>query len=200
EYRHPDRLPSTRRHLLEGEGGPDLHILTPPGPSPPAAAPTPLAEEVLEPGEPAEVTHEDLEGIGEIEPAEPGPARPRPLHARVTVPVVGAPLVGVTEDLVGLRRLPELRLRLLRATITVGVVLEGQLAIGLLDLIGVRIPRDAQDLIVVAHPLSTTRLRSAPGPPPADRHDSQRRGWSPSRSERRVLERSRSEARRVGTG
>jgi hypothetical protein len=67
----------------------------------------------------------------------------------VAVAVVKGALLGVGQDLVGLRRLLELRLRLL-VGVAVGVQLEGELAVGALESGRVGIARNAQDLVVVA--------------------------------------------------
>jgi hypothetical protein len=72
------------------------------------------------------------------------------LQGLVAVPVVQALLLLVGEHLVGLVDLLELLLRLGVARVAVGVILEGHLAIGLLDLLGAGAALDAKDFVVVA--------------------------------------------------
>ncbi len=72
------------------------------------------------------------------------------LHGRVAVAVVDRPLLEVGEDLVGLRGLLELLLGRLVAGVLVGVVLQRQLAVGRLDVVGRRGAGDAEDLVGVA--------------------------------------------------
>jgi hypothetical protein len=62
--------------------------------------------------------------------------------------VVALALLGIGEDLVGLVDLLEALLRL-RFLVDVRVVLARELAVGLLDLLGARILRDAECLVVV---------------------------------------------------
>ena len=78
------------------------------------------------------------------------PAAAAPLDARVAVGVVAPALVRVAEDAVGLGRLLEALLGLLVAGVAVGVVLEGELAVGGLDLLLRGVARDAEHLVVVA--------------------------------------------------
>jgi len=76
----------------------------------------------------------------------------------VAVGVVTLPLLRVAEDAVGLGRLLELLLRFLVAGVAVGVVLEGELAIGRLHLLVGGVARHTEDLVVV--PAVTARRHS----------------------------------------
>src|SRR5581483_11979027 len=127
------------------------------------------AEEILR-GESAAAAEERLEEIGEVpetfsveraagtglapvDPVEstavPGAARSvliaGPVRADLVVP---AALLGIGEDLVGLVDLLEAPLGL-RSSVDVRVVLPGQLPVRPLDLLGRRVLRDAEDLVVV---------------------------------------------------
>src|SRR5262245_57337223 len=101
----------------------------------------------------AEDVAEDVgEGIGAT--AEPG-ARSRThaglrIHARVTVLVVGGPLGGLAQHLVGFLGLLEQLLGLGVVRIAVRVVLHGQLAIGLLEIFLRGVPVHAEHLVIVA--------------------------------------------------
>jgi hypothetical protein len=68
----------------------------------------------------------------------------------VPEPVVALALLGIGEDLVGGGGLLELGLSLGVAGVPVGVVLEGLLAVGLLDLLRAGRARHAQHLVVIA--------------------------------------------------
>jgi hypothetical protein len=68
----------------------------------------------------------------------------------VAVAVVRGAALGVREDLVGLRGLLELLLRLGVVRVDVGVQLAGQTAEGLLDRLVVGVAADAEDLVRVA--------------------------------------------------
>src|SRR5256886_15807033 len=111
------------------------------------------AEEGVEPAQPAEVTHEDVERFRQVERGEPPGPRPRaPLEPRFAIAVVrGAPL-GVPQDLIGFGDLLELRFGdvLLPRRDAVGMVLHREAAVGLLDLGLVRVALDPQDGVVIA--------------------------------------------------
>ena len=82
--------------------------------------------------------------------------RPAGLQPCLAVPVEDGALLGVRQHVVGLGNLLELLLGrlLLRLRLTrplVGVPLDRRLAIGLLDVIGVSVPRDTEQYVVVAH-------------------------------------------------
>jgi hypothetical protein len=68
----------------------------------------------------------------------------------MAVLVVGRPLLRVGEDLVGFLGFLELLLRFRVVRIAVGMVLHGQLAVGLLDLVVRGVAIDAEDFVVVA--------------------------------------------------
>jgi hypothetical protein len=115
-----------------------------------AAARAPAAAE--------DVAEDVAEGLGEAaEPLRSGAAAPAGhvgVDAGMAELVVGGPLLGVGEHLVGLLGLLEFLLRLLGrrvlALVAVRVVLHGQLAVGLLDVFLGRVLRHAQDVVVVA--------------------------------------------------
>src|SRR5262249_55293401 len=78
--------------------------------------------------------------------------------------VLGA-LLLVGEDAVGLGGGLELLLGVLVAGVLVRVVLEGLLAIGLLDLVRRRVPRDAENIVVVlGHGLGSAHMSRAASP------------------------------------
>ena len=101
------------------------------------------------PAAPAPAAEEPLEEIAEqvLQPAEVHPAR-RQVDAAVAV-VLGA-ASGIREDRVGLVDRLEPLLGLVVARVPVGMVLERELPEGLLDLAFARVPRDAEELVVVA--------------------------------------------------
>jgi len=66
----------------------------------------------------------------------------------VTVLVVEGPLLLVAQDLIGLAQLLELLLGLLVPLVLVGVVLDRELAVGLLDLLGCGGPLDLENRVV----------------------------------------------------
>ena len=110
-----------------------------PPPAPAARRAEQLAEQIVEDvGEAAEVA--EVEAGHAALGADAGEAEA----------VVGAPLLRVGEHRVGLGRLLEALLGVRIAGVAVGVVLERELAVGLLELVGARLARDAQDLVVVA--------------------------------------------------
>ena len=76
--------------------------------------------------------------------------RPELLARPIVAPqaVIGGPLFGILEDLVGLLHVLELRLRV-PFLAHVGVILAGELAIRALDLVGVRASLHAQSVVIV---------------------------------------------------
>jgi hypothetical protein len=104
-----------------------------------SAAPA-AAEQVAE--DAAEQVLEDVARVEvlRLETVEPG----------VAVAVVARPLVGVAQHLERLGRLLELLRRDLVADVAVGVMLEGQLAVRLLDVLVAHVPGDAEDFVIVA--------------------------------------------------
>src|SRR5690606_34395553 len=104
------------------------------------------AEQVLE-SEGAEVAHEDLERVREIEPAEAARTRIRAgaLDPGVAIAVVRRAPLRVAQDLVRLRRFLEALLGLLRPVVPVRVILQRKLPVGLLDRLAVRVACHAQD-------------------------------------------------------
>src|SRR6185295_9068288 len=90
---------------------------------------------------------------------EAEPARARAAHPRAAIAVVCRALLGIAQDLVGLRHLLELRFGVGR-NVPVGVIIHRQLPIGLFDLgIGCR-ARHSQQLVKIGHSSksSTNRL------------------------------------------
>ena len=113
------------------------------------------AEEVAE-----DVAEDVLEaGGGEIEAAEAAAL----LEGGVAEAVVLGALLGIAQHLVGLGGFLEALLGGLVAGIAVGVVLQRDLAVGLLDLVGAGAAADAQDFVVVAlsppHRISAARIQ-----------------------------------------
>src|SRR2546430_699189 len=149
----PHGLRGTFRDLVERQLERDLQVLPPLAVAPRALA---AAEEGVQSAQAAEVAHENVERLGEVEvcEAEPAARRARPAHARHAVPIVGGALLGITQHFVRLRDLLELLFgrRLLLGSDAVGMMLHGQAAVGLLDLRLARVPRHAQQRVVVARP------------------------------------------------
>jgi hypothetical protein len=110
--------------------------------APARSAPRPAAEHVPE----AEEVTEDVAEVGE----DRGIEAARAAQAGVAVGVVALLLVGVAEHAVGLGRLLEALLGLLVPGVAVGMILEGELPVGGLDLLIGGGPRDPEDLVVVA--------------------------------------------------
>jgi hypothetical protein len=120
--------------------------------APPRGCAAAAAEQVVEAAETAEVAHEDVERVLEPEAAEAGRTAVRAaLHTCVAVAVVRGALVGIPQDLVGLGRLLELLLGFLVAAVAVRMVLQRELAIGLLDGFAVRAPLHRQNLVIITH-------------------------------------------------
>src|SRR3989454_7340332 len=114
-----------------------------------------LGEDVIEAKPESEVA-EDLREIRSPEDV----LRPIPLVDTLPpVRVVLLPLLVVREDRVRLRELLELPLRLGRL-VPVGMVLQGELSVGVLYLVKLRVARDFQNLVIVA--LGVAHHRSAP--------------------------------------
>jgi hypothetical protein len=112
-----------------------------------AAAPRPLAAE--------DVAEDVAEGLGKAAEALGACAAAGAhvgVHAGVAVLVIGGALLRVGQHLVGLLGLLELLLRLLGPVtlVAVRVMLHGQLAVGLLDVLLGRVLGDAEDFVVIA--------------------------------------------------
>src|SRR6266704_1287728 len=131
--------------LLEG----DLEVVA--QVRPPARAAAAAPEEVAE----AEEVAQDVAEVREDRGVEPGPRA----HPGVTVGVVTLALLGVAERAVGFRALLEAVFRFLVARVAVGMVLEGQLAIGGLDLLLGGVARDPEHFVVVAFGSHRERTR-----------------------------------------
>ena len=133
-----DLLARTGGGLFEADGQVEPEI----GPTawPTGTAAPPEAEDVAE--DVAEVAEDVVKATEAREPAV--------AHPLVAESVVGPPLVAVRQDLVGLGGLLEAILRLGVVRVAIGVVLDGELSVRALDLRGVRVPRDAEDFVVVS--------------------------------------------------
>src|SRR5262249_10111648 len=132
--------------LLEREGELDLQVLAA---SRPATRTAPaLLEQILEAAEASEVAHEGAQRVRDVE------VRVRGATARgfrgVAELVVAAAAVRVAQHLVGFRRFLEARFGRVVAGIAVGMELQRELAIGLLDGLLARGALDTQDFVVVA--------------------------------------------------
>src|SRR5690606_9826607 len=146
--RGPGVLAREHRGQLEGELSAQVRA----APAAPAAPPAPpaRAEQVAE-----EIVQDVAERAEVAEVAEPGPAGASdPLVAEA---VVGAALVRIGQHRVGLGGLLELLLGLRIVRIAVRMELERELAVGLLQRVGVGRAIDAQHLVVVALRQGTPR-------------------------------------------
>src|SRR5262249_55342095 len=139
ETRDRERLLAAARRLLEGHLELVLQVLAPPHPRPPTTA-APGAEEV-----PEEVSEDVLEAGAEVEAAESAL-----LEGCVAEAVVACSPVGIGQNLIGLADLLEALLGLRIARVLVRVILERQLAVGLLQILVAAGPGNAQHLVVVA--------------------------------------------------
>ena len=79
----------------------------------------------------------------------PAPAAAALLERRMAEAIVGAALLVVLQDVVGLVDFLEARLGLLVAGIAVGMELHRELAIRLLQVVRARIPRHAQGGVII---------------------------------------------------
>src|SRR5690606_11374291 len=101
------------------------------------------------------------EGVHDVGEREAGALAPEAAAERVAAAVVGSPLLRVGEDVVGGGALLE-PLLALGVGVDVGVQLAGQLAVGLLDGVGVRVAGVTEQLVgVLAHFISITWLSGA---------------------------------------
>jgi hypothetical protein len=131
-----------QRHL---DGDPDVLAAPRLG----GGAPPSPAEERLEPAEPAEVAHEDVQRLGQVHVVvlEPPAAPP---EARLAVAIVRGALLRIAEHLVRLGDLLEPVFGVVRR-VPVGVQVHGLLAVGLLDLFFGCAAGDAQQGVEIAH-------------------------------------------------
>src|SRR5436309_2355017 len=148
-------------HVLERDL--EVHPGVPTWRRPPPSSDRTASEEILEqsPAEAARPAEDRLEeirpknvldvlGVGEPGPVESLAAPHLLLEAVRTELIVDLPLIIVAEDLVGLGELLELLLRDLRIVLVeIRMVFLGETAVGMLDFVLRRPPRDAQDAIVV---------------------------------------------------
>ena len=136
---HLNRLLHTRCDLLQGEAQGVAQVVT-------ALVDTLATEEapdVVEDG-----AHHLVDVFGARRTPVGGEERPKSIEA-------GA-LVGLPEDLVGLRDVLEALGSLWIVGVAIGVPLQRQGAVGLLDLILGRLPVDTEDVVIVARHVFTT--------------------------------------------
>ncbi len=124
-----------------------------------AAAAAPLAASLLggflaEEIESAELVHECAEGVGKIESeaaraGEPAGAGAR-RHRLMAETVIGRPLLRVFQDLVGFVDLLESLLGPRVPRIPVGVILQRELPVRLLDRVQIGVPFDPKDFVIVS--------------------------------------------------
>src|SRR5262249_38263790 len=142
QARDGDRLFGAARGLFKEQLEPVLEILSTSRPCAPAA-PAARAEEV-----PEEIAQHVLEAAAELEAAEAGATL---LERGVPEPVVLRATGRVRQDLVRLADLFEALLRLRAIVgIFIGMPLDRELAVGLLQVLLARRPLDAEELVVVA--------------------------------------------------
>ncbi len=137
-----DAAPRAESHVLQRQADRHADVLSAPG----VVARHAAAEDPLEP---AEVAHEDVERLGEIDVRKAGAEPARPRRRRTEAVVVGA-LVGVGKHLVGLGNLLEAGFRFRRG-IPIGMKLHREAAIGLLDVVARRLHLDTQHFVEIAH-------------------------------------------------
>ena len=92
---------------------------------------------------------EDVEDIVDVVEAA-ATSTGRSLHALMSEAVVASTLLVVADNFVGLGRFLELVDGLLVTLIPVGVILQCQLLVGLLDLFATCVARDSQHFVIVA--------------------------------------------------
>src|SRR5262249_28887134 len=97
--------------------------------------------------EPAEVAHEGAQRVGDVEVGVDAAA---PRLGRVTELVVAVAAIGIAQHFVGFGGFLEARLGAVVAGIAVGMELQGELAIGLLDDLVGGVALDPKHLVVVA--------------------------------------------------
>src|SRR5262249_5241293 len=137
-----DGLLDSGGHLLQGEVQLDSQV----GSAPPRAAPpSATSQDPLEDGALENLVEvaEDVLDIPELW------FRPAGSQSLVAVAIVELFPLRITQDLKGLRDFLELGFRRWIAGVLVRVVLERQLAVGLLDLFGRCVSGDPQGLIVI---------------------------------------------------
>jgi hypothetical protein len=142
--RRQRRHPHARLLALEGVLEADLEII-------PEVAAAALALAALAAHELAEHLVEDVgEAAGRPEAEIAGTGAPvAALEGGVAEAVVGGPPLVVLEDVVGLAQLLEAMLGRLVARVAVRVVLHGELAIGLLDVLRAGAAIDAQEFVKI---------------------------------------------------
>ena len=119
-----------------------------------------LLEEIPKGASATKLAHEDVEGVGEVESAHPGARAGAAADSGFAVPIVEVPLLRIAQHLISLRDGLEPGLGVVRV-VAVGMILHRQLAVGLLDLLGARLPGDSQHVVVVCHLSSGKAVSSA---------------------------------------
>ncbi len=105
-------------------------------------------------GAAAEEPAEEIAEVEVLKLRSPKALRTRPAVRRAEG-VVGLPLLGIREDVVGALDLLEAGLV---AAARVGMTLARELAVGLLDLVGRGVLGDAESVVRIAHSLTITRV------------------------------------------
>src|SRR5690606_22901648 len=145
---HLQRFLRTGRDFLERERDVRAHVR--PASRTCAAARTGARHAAEDVTQPAEVAHEDLERVAEIE-AEAAGRMCTALYACMAEAVVGGALLRIAQDLVSFRRFLEVFGSFRRPGIAIRVVLHRELAVRALDGIAIRVPRYAQYFVVITH-------------------------------------------------
>src|ERR1700730_6627894 len=109
---------------------------------------TASAEQIAESTEPAEVAHENVQRLGEVDVVEPRRAAPQ---SRLAVAIVERALVGIAQNVVRLGDGLELLLGFLRAVVAIGMVGHRQLAIRNLYFCIAGGARDAKRVVIISH-------------------------------------------------
>jgi hypothetical protein len=128
--------------FLEGQGHVEEKVIAGTGGRSGAGTPSSAkakGEEILE-----NIPERAEDIIEASNPAEPGTSQPF-----MTISVINPTLLGVPQNFIGLGSFLELLLRLLVSWIAIRVVLESELAIGLLYLLLTRLPGNTQDLVII---------------------------------------------------
>ena len=140
---HPDLLLDPGGDLLEREPQPDLQVVAAPQPRARRAAAPPPNRSPKPPMSPPNSFMKARNASARSKPLKSKPCGPAPPGGRVPELVVAGALLRVAQHLVRLGGLLEALLGFLVAGVPVGVALEGDLAVGLLDLVLAR-PRAAR--------------------------------------------------------
>src|SRR5579872_3405648 len=161
QAREAQRLFRAEKSLLEGQFQFIAQVAA--APRLPRPAPRATAEKIAE----AEEVAEDIRKIGEQRRVEVAAVAGARAHPGMAETVVLRPLLRVAQHAVGFRGFLEFFFRSGILAIAVGMILQGQAAVGALDLLLVGVAADSQDLVIIAlarhgchsnRPLSPSRL------------------------------------------